>query len=179
MLANIVLLCFALGFVVTKLPVLNMTRDVDGGEGEFKKLCALYGYYQFTADTTIVWDSDCIPGQDTPSNLEAHFYYSGGQCLVDAAYTNYLESWCITLPQSSSVVGNIYQSFENDNVPFGFTGGNYVTIDVYALSQSRPVIHVSDGCCLDKTPMVGIPVEDVNVVGLSNCASFNYANCYN
>lgn len=135
--------------------------EVDGGEGGFTKVCALYGYYQFSADVMNL-DVACPSLFSAgPGELVVHFYPKSGQCVADVVFMTSTELICVSGAVGSSVVGNVYQQFVDLGAP--------ATLDVMASSQTEPYLFFSGGECIDSTPMVGVPVEDVNDEMLARC----------
>ena len=146
------------------------TGEADGGEGEYGQVCVLEGYYEFLAQSTSI-ASGCSSFPSTAQML-AHFYVKDGACVADVAFTSWAESWCLSaLPASSAVLGSITQTFDGSVILLSSPVTPVtITIQVVALSQSQPYAAVTTGCCQSGTQMVGTPAEDVNVVGLRNCA---------
>jgi hypothetical protein len=147
----------------------NFTRsvDADGGEGDFTKACALSGFYEFTAQYLV---TDCT---SSPAQLVVHFHAKeGGICVADITFTSFSVGFCARNVVGSRVYGNTFQMF------FGTSnGGHSFGFDVIAMSQSQPVIVIGD-CCLDGTPMVGTPVEDIDAAGLRYCGrSIDWSSC--
>ena len=93
--------------------------------------------------------------------LVVHFYPKSGQCVADVVFMTSVELICVSGAVGSSVVGNVNQLFEDLVAP--------ATLDVVASSQTEPYLFFSGGDCIDDTPMVGVPVEDVNDEMLARC----------
>ena len=143
----------------------TVTRDVDGGDGEFTAACALRGYYEFNTDS-LVADSETSSAQ-----MIAHFYQRGTNCLVDYIFVSWIFSSCDTL-EGSPVTGNTFQSF-------GSLAENNLSFDLVALSQSDPVIFVGvDGCCVGQGNMMkGVQVDDLNAAAFQQCYTYNNIGC--
>ena len=166
--------------IKTSRPLFNnmshavVSRGVDGGEGEYTPACLLSGYYEFFSESSVDYSS-C--GSLIPSSIQlvVHFYEQTGVCYADVALTSFREGWCYNALNSQPVVGNLFQEFYyviESLTPI------IVYLDVVAFSQSRPVVYVTNmDCCLDASPLVGSPVEDVNTVGLANCYTEPYTWC--
>ena len=145
----------------------EMERTADGGEGEFTKLCALKGYYQFSTKGVLV----SSPCQQFPAQLLVHFYQRSGACVADLAYVSFDLQYCAAGLASGPIIDGLFQHFAG-------TSSTLVDIEfvVTPLSQSRPILNLYDSCCSESSPMVGTPVEDVNVAGLRNCDGANALN---
>ena len=141
----------------------TVTRDVDGGDGEFTAACALRGYYEFNTDS-LVADSETSSAQ-----MIAHFYQRGTNCLVDYIFVSWILSSCDTL-EGSPVTGNTFQSF-------GSLAENNLGFNLVALSQSDPVIFVETNCCVDDTMMKGVQVDDLNAAAFQQCYAYNKIGC--
>jgi hypothetical protein len=134
-------------------------RGEDGGEGEYTDTCVLLGYYEFFADTTVSAGGCSTLG----AQMLVHFSTRAGVCVADVVFTSWDIGFCARNIPSTPIVGSIMQQFTG-------TSDNGLAISFYAiaLSQSQPVILLTN-CCVDNTPLVGMPVEDVNVGGLHYC----------
>ena len=147
----------------------DLTRGVDGGDGEFTAVCVLNGYYQFSSPSVVYQDITCC---DSASNTEAdllvHFYQRGPDCYADLIFTSFTETWCETALTSSPPEGNTYQAFS------GTVG---TKVEVLALSQSEPVIYVTSNCCMQQTHLRGKAVDDVNTFGSLTCTGIRDCPC--
>ena len=149
----------------------SVTRDIDGGEGEFTAVCALEGYYQFYADNAFYdFSKDCCsddPGIPSSSvQLLAHFYQSGTTCYADVMEVSWVETWCYTEAEGGPLEDSRMQTF---------TGKSFNFV-VDSFSQSQPSLYLSTDCCQTRTVMFGLPVKDVNADGFKNCYTGNL--CY-
>ena len=148
----------------------DLTRGVDGGDGEFTAVCVLNGYYQFSSPSAhfTYEDACCNGGPNTETDLLVHFYQRGPDCYADLIFTSFTETWCETALTSSPPEGNTYQAFS------GTVG---TKVEVLALSQSEPVIYVTSNCCMQQTHLRGKAVDDVNTFGSLTCTGIRDCPC--
>jgi len=128
-------------------------------------VCALKGYYEFFADSTIAIGAGCMGGapQSSAVQLVAHFYTQSGVCKADFIFTSYVENECVVGATGTALNGGVQQDFD-PGVAAKFA------MRVIALSQSNPVAIFGSDCCFESgTMLVGQPVEDINVRGLKGC----------